>query len=52
MIVGIQVFAVGVELPRNYAYMHYKSVLMLLGPVMTVGWLVSLVQPLSIDPVG
>lgn len=41
VIVGIQVFAVGVTLPKFYASRHWKSVAMLLGPVMTVGWLVN-----------
>lgn len=40
VIVGIQVFAVGVELPKFYAGRHWKSVGMLLGPVMTFGWVV------------
>ena len=40
MIVGIQVFVVGVDLPRYYASRHWRSVAMLLGPVMTFGWLV------------
>lgn len=40
VIVGIQVFVVGVELPKYYASRHWKSVLMLLGPVMTFGWLI------------
>lgn len=40
MIVGIQVFVVGVDLPKYYASRHWKSVAMLLGPVMTFGWLV------------
>ncbi|KAK5164945.1 uncharacterized protein LTR77_009610 [Saxophila tyrrhenica] len=40
VIVGIQVFSVGVELPKYYASRHWKSVAMLLGPVMTFGWLV------------
>ncbi len=40
VIVGIQVFAVGVELPKYYASRHWKSVAMLLGPVMTFGWLI------------
>ena len=40
VIVGIQVFAVGVELPRFYASKHWRSVVMLLGPVMTFGWVV------------
>ena len=40
VIVGIQVFAVGVELPKYYASRHWKSVAMMLGPVMTFGWVV------------
>lgn len=41
LILGIQVFAVGVELPKFYASRHWKSVGMMLGPVMAFGWLVS-----------
>ncbi|KAF7197735.1 putative Na(+)/H(+) antiporter C3A11.09 [Pseudocercospora fuligena] len=40
IIVGIQVFAVGVELPKFYFGRHWKSVAMMLGPVMTFGWIV------------
>ncbi|KAK5117030.1 hypothetical protein LTR62_006751 [Meristemomyces frigidus] len=40
VIVGIQVFSVGVELPKYYASRHWKSVAMMLGPVMAFGWLV------------
>lgn len=40
VIVGLQVFCVGVELPRFYASRHWRSVAMLLGPVMTFGWVV------------
>lgn len=40
VIVGIQVFAVGVELPKFYMARHWRSVAMLLGPVMTFGWLI------------
>ncbi|KAI5359521.1 Putative cation/H+ exchanger, sodium/solute symporter superfamily [Septoria linicola] len=40
VIVGIQVFAVGVELPKYYASRHWRSVAMLLGPVMAFGWAV------------
>jgi len=39
VIVGIQVFAIGVELPKFYASRHWRSVGMMLGPVMTFGWL-------------
>lgn len=38
VIVGIQVFAVGVELPKFYASRHWRSVGILLGPVMTFAW--------------
>ena len=41
MIVGIQVFAVGIELPRAYLARHWKSVLMMLGPVMSFSWLIT-----------
>ncbi|KAF2149885.1 Sodium/hydrogen exchanger [Myriangium duriaei CBS 260.36] len=39
VIVGLQVFTVGITLPRYYATKHWKSVAMLLGPVMTFGWI-------------
>lgn len=41
VIVGVQVFAVGVELPRKYFKRHWKSVAMMLGPVMTFSWLIT-----------
>lgn len=41
IIVGVQVFVVGVELPKAYFARHWKSVGMLLGPVMTYSWLVT-----------
>lgn len=41
IIVGVQVFAVGIELPRKWLSRHWKSVAMMLGPVMIFGWLVS-----------
>ena len=37
----VQVFAVGVELPKSYMWRHGRSLFLLLGPVMTYGWLVS-----------
>ncbi|KAI9778064.1 MAG: hypothetical protein M1835_005078 [Candelina submexicana] len=40
VIVGIQCFAVGIELPKFYFSRHWKSVAMLLGPVMAGGWVV------------
>ncbi|KAL2046492.1 hypothetical protein ABVK25_011827 [Lepraria finkii] len=41
MIVGLQVFTVGVELPKTYFSRHWKSVAMMLGPVMTFSWLIT-----------
>ena len=41
IIVGVQVFAVGIELPRAYLSRHWKSVGMLLGPVMTFSFLIT-----------
>ncbi len=44
IVLVVQCFAVGVELPKFYMERHWKSVVFLLLPVMTVGWLlVSLV---------
>lgn len=40
LIAGLQVFAVGLELPKFYMSRHWKSLLWMLGPVMTFGWLV------------
>ncbi|MCJ1228291.1 hypothetical protein MMC12_004952 [Toensbergia leucococca] len=41
IIVGVQVFAVGVELPKAYFARHWRSVAMMLGPVMTFSWLIT-----------
>jgi NhaP-type Na+/H+ or K+/H+ antiporter len=41
VVIGIGVFAVGVELPKKYMYRHWKSLFFLLVPVMTWGWFVS-----------
>ncbi|KAI1790160.1 Sodium/hydrogen exchanger family-domain-containing protein [Ganoderma leucocontextum] len=41
VILAIGVFAIGVELPKAYMQRHWKSLLFLLGPVMTWGWFVS-----------
>ncbi|KAF0272682.1 hypothetical protein FOG51_02406 [Hanseniaspora uvarum] len=35
----IQIFATAVELPKKYLLKHYRSVVMLLIPIMTIGWL-------------
>ncbi|THX11826.1 Sodium/hydrogen exchanger [Aureobasidium pullulans] len=41
VILGVQVFTVGVGLPKYYASKHWKSVGILLTLVMTFGWFVS-----------
>jgi NhaP-type Na+/H+ or K+/H+ antiporter len=41
IVLVVQCFAVGVELPRSYMEKHWKSVVLLLFPVMTFGWLVT-----------
>ena len=35
VVLAIGVFAIGVELPKAYMQRHWKSILFLLGPVMT-----------------
>ncbi|KAJ9667744.1 hypothetical protein H2201_002279 [Coniosporium apollinis] len=40
IVVGIQCFAVGIELPKFYFNRHWKSIAIMLGPVMTFGWIV------------
>ncbi|CRG84148.1 hypothetical protein PISL3812_01473 [Talaromyces islandicus] len=53
IVLVVQCFAVGVELPKFYMERHWKSVALLLIPVMTYGWLMTslfiwwLVPPLS-----
>lgn len=39
--IALSVFAVGVELPKKYLLRHWRSIAMLLGPVMLWGWLVT-----------
>jgi NhaP-type Na+/H+ or K+/H+ antiporter len=41
IVLVVQCFAVGVELPRSYMERHWKSVTLLLIPVMTYGWLIT-----------
>lgn len=41
IVVGLQCFTVGVELPKAYFSRHWRSVAMLLGPVMTFSWLIT-----------
>jgi len=41
IVLVVQCFAVGVELPKAYMERHWRSVTFLLVPVMTLGWLVT-----------
>ncbi|KAK4154207.1 alkali metal cation/H+ antiporter Nha1 C terminus-domain-containing protein [Chaetomidium leptoderma] len=41
IVLVVQCFAVGVELPKYYMEKHWKSVSFLLLPVMTFGWLIT-----------
>lgn len=53
LVLVVQCFAVGVELPKYYMEKHWRSVAFLLIPVMTFGWLITalfvwwLIQPLN-----
>ncbi|KAI5251474.1 Na+/H+ antiporter [Aureobasidium subglaciale] len=53
IVLVVQCFAVGVELPKFYMERHWRSVTLLLIPVMTFGWLITslfiwaLVPPLN-----
>lgn len=38
IVLVVQCFAIGVELPKAYMERHWKSVVLLLVPVMTFGW--------------
>ncbi|KAK4632146.1 putative Na(+)/H(+) antiporter [Fulvia fulva] len=41
IVLVVQCFAIGVELPKAYMERHWRSVVFLLIPVMTFGWLVT-----------
>ncbi|KAJ9654376.1 Na+/H+ antiporter [Neophaeococcomyces mojaviensis] len=41
IVLVVQCFAVGVELPKAYMERHWLSVVLLLVPVMTFGWLIT-----------
>lgn len=41
IVLVVQIFAVAVELPKKYMLKHWVSVVLLLFPVMTFGWLIS-----------
>ncbi len=53
IVLVVQCFAIGVELPKFYMEKHWKSVFLLLVPVMTFGWLITslfiwwLIEPLN-----
>ena len=53
VVLVVQCFAVGVELPKAYMERHWRSVSFLLVPVMTFGWLITslfiwwMITPLS-----
>jgi sodium/hydrogen antiporter len=53
IVLVVQCFAVGVELPKSYMERHWKSVVFLLLPVMTYGWLITslfiwwMIEPLT-----
>ncbi|KAM7192828.1 Na(+)/H(+) antiporter [Rhypophila sp. PSN 637] len=53
IVLVVQCFAVGVELPKFYMEKHWRSVVFLLLPVMTFGWLITglfiywLIEPLN-----
>lgn len=53
IVLVVQCFAVGVELPKYYMEKHWRSVFFLLVPVMTWGWLITslliwwLIKPLN-----
>ncbi|MCJ1474861.1 hypothetical protein MMC13_003521 [Lambiella insularis] len=53
IVLVVQCFAVGVELPKAYMERHWRSVTFLLVPVMTFGWLITslfiwwMVEPLN-----
>jgi len=41
LVLGVQLVLAGVQLPKKYLTTEWKSLAMLLGPIMTVMWLVS-----------
>jgi NhaP-type Na+/H+ or K+/H+ antiporter len=53
VVLVVQCFAIGVELPKAYMERHWRSVVFLLVPVMTFGWLITslfiwwMITPLS-----
>ncbi|EOQ99739.1 hypothetical protein E3P92_01377 [Wallemia ichthyophaga] len=41
VVLALGVFAIGVELPKQYMKKHWKSIFMLLCPIMAFGWVIS-----------
>lgn len=41
VVTGVQVFAVGLDLPPGYVKKHWRGILLLLGPNMIYGWFAS-----------
>ncbi|KAH8813534.1 Sodium/hydrogen exchanger family-domain-containing protein [Flagelloscypha sp. PMI_526] len=41
VILSIGVFAIGVELPKQYMKIHWKSLAFMLGPIMAYGWFIT-----------
>lgn len=41
VVLAIGLFAIGVELPGQYVFRHWRSLALLLIPMMTYGWIVS-----------
>lgn len=50
IVIALSVFAVGVELPKAYVLRHWKSLAMLLGPIMLMGWMIAGVLMYAIIP--
>ncbi|KAM0789708.1 hypothetical protein ACM66B_006567 [Microbotryomycetes sp. NB124-2] len=49
-VIALSVFAVGVELPKAYVLRHWRSLAMLLGPIMLLGWMVTGLLMFAIIP--
>ena len=50
VVLAIGVFAIGVELPKAYMARHWKSIFMLLGPIMTYVRTLRLLPPCTLYP--
>ncbi|GAA5959101.1 hypothetical protein JCM21900_002559 [Sporobolomyces salmonicolor] len=50
VIIALSVFAVGVELPKAYVLRHWRSLCMLLGPIMLFGWMIAAALMYAIIP--